>query len=48
MDKDNNLKVEQIEISIENLIIPECCKEGWESCRHIAKPPKKVKRNIAI
>lgn len=48
MDKDNNLKVEQVEINIQNLVIPECCKEGWESCRHTTKPPKKVKRNIAI
>ena len=46
--KEETPKVEQIEITLSNLVIPECCKEGWESCRHVAKPVKKVKRNIAI
>ena len=30
------------------IIIPECCREGWESCEHVAKKIKKPKTNIAL
>lgn len=31
-----------------NVIIPICCREGWESCPHVAKKEKAKKRNIAV
>lgn len=31
-----------------NLIIPECCKEGWDSCIHTVKREKPKKRNIGL
>lgn len=30
------------------IIIPECCREGWETCEHIAKKPKKTRRNVGL
>ncbi len=35
-------------IGIENMQIPECCREGWPSCKHVIKPQQKVKRNIGL
>lgn len=29
--------------------IPECCREGWESCPHVVnRPTVPAKRNIAV
>jgi len=28
--------------------IPDCCREGWDSCKHVVPKPKKIKRNIAL
>jgi len=28
--------------------IPECCREGWDSCKHVTKKALKAKRNIAL
>ncbi len=28
--------------------IPECCKEGWDSCTHVIQKQRKVKRNVAL
>lgn len=36
------------EISVENMIIPQCCREGWDSCPHVLKKPKKTKNNIGL
>ena len=30
------------------VFIPECCREGWESCPHVAKPLKKLKQNVGL
>jgi len=30
------------------IIIPECCREGWDSCPHVPKKERKKKRNIAL
>lgn len=35
-------------IGVENMIIPQCCREGWDSCPHVLKKPKKVKNNIGL
>lgn len=28
--------------------IPQCCREGWETCKHLVKKQKKVKTNIGL
>jgi hypothetical protein len=35
-------------ISIDTIIIPECCREGWDSCPHVVKRTKATKKNIAL
>lgn len=30
------------------VMIPDCCKEGWEDCRHVAKKERKQKQNIGL
>ena len=29
-------------------LIPECCREGWESCPHVPKREKPSRGNIAL
>lgn len=30
-------------------LIPECCREGWDSCKHVVNRPKeKTKHNIGL
>ena len=31
-----------------NMIIPECCREGWETCEHVPKKQRKSKVNIGL
>lgn len=40
--------VEVKEISYLDIKIPDCCTEGWKSCPHVLKRPKKEKTNIAL
>ena len=36
-------------IDVTDIIIPECCREGWESCPHVVnRPPKETKQNIGL
>jgi hypothetical protein len=28
--------------------IPQCCKEGWASCKHVAKEVRTKKRNVGV
>lgn len=37
-----------IDMSSAQMIIPECCREGWPSCPHVAKKQKVAKRNIGL
>lgn len=30
------------------IIIPECCREGWESCKHSAQKIRISKRNVGL
>ena len=30
------------------IFIPECCREGWESCTHVVKKVKLKKKNIGL
>ena len=36
------------EIGIEDIKIPECCREGWASCPHVVKSQRKIKQNIGL
>ena len=29
-------------------IIPQCCREGWDSCKHVVKKKKKERVNIGL
>ena len=35
-------------LEVQHIIIPECCREGWDSCVHVPKQQKKQKTNIAL
>jgi hypothetical protein len=41
-------KEEIKEVDPFNWIIPECCREGWESCPHVLKKQRKTKTNIGL
>ena len=30
------------------VMIPQCCREGWDTCKHVPKPQRKEKRNIGV
>lgn len=30
------------------VIIPKCCREGWDSCPHVAQKRRAVRRNIGL
>lgn len=37
------------EVDALKMIIPDCCKEGWDNCPHVINRPKKpAKRNIGL
>lgn len=42
-EKETVLTPQMIEI-----IIPQCCREGWESCPHVIKQTKKTKENVGL
>lgn len=39
---------EVISIDVAQMIIPECCREGWDSCPHVPKKQRKIKGNIGL
>ena len=41
-------KEDEIEASIYEALIPQYCREGWESCIHVAKKEKPKKQNIGL
>lgn len=46
MEKEKEPKIiDRDEIGV---VIPICCKEGWDNCPHIIKKPKKIKRNVGL
>ena len=28
--------------------VPVCCREGWDSCPHVAQKNKRVKKNVGL
>lgn len=41
-------EIKTIELDKVEFIIPECCREGWDSCVHCVKKTEKKKKNIAL
>lgn len=41
-------KPEPTNLGVEHMVIPECCREGWDSCPHVPRRQKKAKKNIAL
>jgi hypothetical protein len=35
-------------MAVTSILIPECCREGWESCRHVAKRQRPIRNNIGL
>jgi len=35
-------------MTVQDIVIPQCCLEGWKSCKHVVKPTKPIKRNIGL
>ena len=48
MDNGTQKEEEILIIGVENMIIPECCREGWESCPHVPKRQRVSKKNIGM
>lgn len=49
MENENEQKEERKEEVKPTFIIPQCCRENWDSCKHVArKANERIKRNIAL
>ena len=46
MEEQKETKV--IEVERGSWKVPQCCREGWESCVHVAKKQKKIKTNPGL
>jgi len=46
--KQEEPKEEIIIDPVVDMMIPRCCKEGWESCVHVVKKEKPKKHNIGL
>ncbi len=44
----NNMSEQKPKVEKPQIIIPQCCREGWESCPHVAKKVKKKKYNVGL
>lgn len=44
--KDNKPEINEIDPI--KFLIPDCCREGWDSCRHVVKKQKPAKKNIGL
>ena len=43
LEPDENGDLQEVSI-----LIPQCCREGWASCKHVVKKQKKLKTNIGL
>lgn len=43
-----NQETEILEVDQFNWIIPECCRELWDSCPHVVHKEKTKKKNIGM
>lgn len=46
LNLDPNVPIQEVDMF--NWIVPECCKNGWASCKHCVKKQKPKKRNIGL
>lgn len=37
-----------VEVNVFNWQVPQCCREGWDSCKHCVKRIKPKKRNVGL
>lgn len=51
MQNEQEKKAEEapiLEDKFVQIMIPICCREGWDSCKHCVKKPKKLKSNVGV
>ena len=36
------------DVEVVSILIPQCCREGWDSCVHVLKKQKPIKKNIGL
>jgi hypothetical protein len=47
-NKNESDNIQPLDQSTIEIIIPTCCREGWDSCAHIPKRDKKTKTNPGL
>lgn len=48
MDNEEKKTEEKAVLTGFTFIIPQCCREGWDSCKHVAKKERRKKRNVGL
>ena len=48
MEEEQEIKEEVTVIGIEDIKIPECCREGWPNCPHVVKRQRKERGNVGM
>ena len=50
MTEEKEEKKEEVIIEVDrfNWKVPECCREGWDSCPHVVRKEKPKKTNIGL
>lgn len=43
-----DIKIENVLPEAIRVMIPDCCREGWEDCPHVVQHPKPKKQNIGL
>ncbi len=44
----HEFKVKQLDRELIEIIIPECCREGWKTCTHVVKREPVRKPNVGL
>lgn len=47
-DSIEEIKYQELDGEQITLIIPQCCREGWDSCIHLPKRQRKQKSNVGL
>ena len=45
---DDEDEPKEIEAGMVNIIIPQCCREGWDDCKHAVHKEREKPKNIAV
>lgn len=48
MNEEENNEVKIFTTDDINIIIPQCCREGWDDCPHSVKKEREKPKNIAL